>query len=409
MKRWRMLPLGLLAIGSSCGPGGGVETRHPTQDNLEPSGLALVWISRSDTVISRGRGGDFGSPEARDHLLSAAAGFRALPAPLRIGTLAEDDSAFFGAVGDVAMGAGGVTVLALDSRFNTVKEFGTTGRFLASFSRPGSGPGELRQPVTLDVAPDGTILIADRSRQIKSFRKGGRGYEEVGATATDFVAEDVCGVDGALVARGWTIEGHVLHRIHQKEGGWESFGEGYVSDNALVREQLSDGLLACGPRGDWYADAFRFLPILRVRIQGQNVSFAIRLKDFTPMSILESVTSKGKPSVRFSRQEPFNVVTGVFPVDDDLVGIQVARVPARGDTLVAPQPAFDTYLVSVAARTGVYVGETPYQISSVRAPWVAGVSNEPFPQVLLARLGSGAPDGTGPGGWFHAVPAHSRR
>lgn len=407
MSEWRMFRLALLSI-SACGPGEGVETRHPTRENLEPPGIGLLQISRRDTIV---HGGEtrVTRPEAGDHFLAIVSGLRNLPVPLHIGNLAEDDSAFFGEVGDVAIAPGGATVLALDSRLNTVKEFDTTGRFLTSFSRAGSGPGELRQPVAMDVSPDGTIVIADRSRQVKSFRKGERGYEEVGATPTNFVAEDVCWAGSAFVARGWTVEGHLLHRGDGAGKEWQSFGEEYVSNNALVREQLSDGLVACGPRGDWLADAFLFLPILRVRVRGRDASFAIRLQDFVPMSILESVTSNGKPSVRFSRRERFNVVTGVFPVDDDLVGIQVARVPARGDTLVARQPAFDTYIISVAARTGVYVGETPYQISAVRLPWVAGLSNEPFPQVLLARMGSGARGGTGPSGWFQTVTRDSRR
>jgi hypothetical protein len=67
---------------------------------------------------------------------------------------------FFGGVADADVSADG-TLLVLDALTKTIYRFRPDGSFLDSLGRPGQGPGELRQPVDIEVGPAGEIAVAD--------------------------------------------------------------------------------------------------------------------------------------------------------------------------------------------------------------------------------------------------------
>lgn len=53
----------------------------------------------------------------------------------------------------------------LDRGNSRVLVFGPDGRFLRQIGRPGSGPGELRNPIQMAVAADGSVVVADVGAQ----------------------------------------------------------------------------------------------------------------------------------------------------------------------------------------------------------------------------------------------------
>jgi hypothetical protein len=75
---------------------------------------------------------------------------------------------------DVAVDAEG-NILILDSGNYQVKKFDNSGRYLSSFGKKGSGPGEFLGATKLDVCPDGDILINDLAiRVVNVFNSSGR-------------------------------------------------------------------------------------------------------------------------------------------------------------------------------------------------------------------------------------------
>lgn len=62
---------------------------------------------------------------------------------------------------DIAYGNGGFYVL--DSGNRRVQRFSSDGTFLAAFGQSGLDPGQFDSPVAIDVAPDGRVLVLDRS------------------------------------------------------------------------------------------------------------------------------------------------------------------------------------------------------------------------------------------------------
>jgi hypothetical protein len=78
----------------------------------------------------------------------------------RVGALESDGPDQFGGI--LALEADGAgRVYVLDGHSSEVRVFDAGGRHLRSFGRPGAGPGELRQPSGLSVAPDGNLWVAN--------------------------------------------------------------------------------------------------------------------------------------------------------------------------------------------------------------------------------------------------------
>jgi len=66
----------------------------------------------------------------------------------------------FGRLAGVAADSSGCLYL-LDRQMKEVRAYGSQGAFLGALSRPGEGPGELRNPRSLIVTPDGLIAVAE--------------------------------------------------------------------------------------------------------------------------------------------------------------------------------------------------------------------------------------------------------
>lgn len=83
---------------------------------------------------------------------------------LRLGSLEGEGPELFGRVGDVEVDGGG-RIYVLDTQASEVRVFGPGGDHIATFGRPGEGPGELKQPRGLELGPDGDVWIVDLGNQ----------------------------------------------------------------------------------------------------------------------------------------------------------------------------------------------------------------------------------------------------
>jgi sugar lactone lactonase YvrE len=78
----------------------------------------------------------------------------------RIGALDSDGPDQFGRIGALEADASG-RVYVLDLQAHEVRVFDAGGRHLRSFGREGGGPGELKQPSGLSLAPNGNLWVAN--------------------------------------------------------------------------------------------------------------------------------------------------------------------------------------------------------------------------------------------------------
>lgn len=84
----------------------------------------------------------------------------ALVEEVRIGELEGPEEYTFGRVVSVAVDSAGA-MYVLDQQAMTVRVYDETGRHLRDIGRSGSGPGELKQPHSLDFMPDGRLAVRD--------------------------------------------------------------------------------------------------------------------------------------------------------------------------------------------------------------------------------------------------------
>jgi sugar lactone lactonase YvrE len=79
---------------------------------------------------------------------------------VRIGELEGADAYTFGNVVSMTV-AGDGALYVLDEQAKKVRKYDATGRHVLDIGRSGSGPGELKQPHSLDFLPDGRLAVRD--------------------------------------------------------------------------------------------------------------------------------------------------------------------------------------------------------------------------------------------------------
>lgn len=101
-----------------------------------------------DTIVARGQG----APAWGDSV--------SLVEELRIGELEGPEAYTFGRVVSMAVDSAGA-MYVLDQQALTVRVYDESGRHVHDIGRSGSGPGELKQPHSLEFMPDGRLAVRD--------------------------------------------------------------------------------------------------------------------------------------------------------------------------------------------------------------------------------------------------------
>jgi hypothetical protein len=76
----------------------------------------------------------------------------------------DDDNVLFYMPADIAVDEAG-NVYVLDSGNHRIQKFDPQGNFLASFGRPGQGPGEFQHPQSIDIDAQGYMYVSDSGNQ----------------------------------------------------------------------------------------------------------------------------------------------------------------------------------------------------------------------------------------------------
>jgi hypothetical protein len=136
-----LLPLLILvAVFSTACSGGDATARTST----------IEYDTLGDTIVARVQGAPlWGDPVA-------------LVEEVRIGELEGPEEYTFGTVVSMTVDSGG-TMYVLDQQALTVRVYDAAGRHVRNIGRSGSGPGELKQPHSLDIMPDGRLAVRDFS------------------------------------------------------------------------------------------------------------------------------------------------------------------------------------------------------------------------------------------------------
>ena len=240
------------------GPG---ETLHPTPENAPPADASPVTTDSVPTELSEDALADW--RRARDRLLGART-------TKSFGS-EEEGPELFGMIGDVTFDADG-NVLVADMVNYELRIFGPDGGHLASFGGEGEGPLEFTaRPHSVEVLSDGRILVATRARmKIFSAVAEGNGH----LATVPIYSRDIClSSQGRLFTAIHDTRGteRVLHEADlAADSVTHSFGHGYLHEEWLNRNQLSDGTVACLDDPLRLLFGFNEHPIIRAHHPGED-------------------------------------------------------------------------------------------------------------------------------------------
>lgn len=272
----RVFPVGivllvLLACDSEIRVGPG-QTLHPNAENAPPPDASPITTERLPKGLT-----DEGLAEwrrARDRLLDAST-------TLSLGS-EEEGPELFGLIVDATFDADG-SVLVADMMSYELRIFGPDGRHLASLGGEGEGPLEFASyPHSVEVLPDGRIVVATRGR-MKIFTPAAAGHEHL-ATISIY-SKDMCLSSQGRMFTSVHDTGGSERVIHEADlagdSVLQSFGHGYLHEEYLVRNQLSDGMIACRRDSPHLLYGFETHPIIRAHRAGRDEPiWTAALEDF---------------------------------------------------------------------------------------------------------------------------------
>lgn len=160
---------------------------------------------------------------------------------------ADSDAGLIGHVKGIELLSSG-DVVVLDDKLSQLRLFRATGAAKQRLGRPGRGPGEFSNPVSLTVDADGRIYVGDLSRAVQVFSPGPAGYRYERTLRLDIAPQAMCFLEGQLVVQGMLAQdASVLHLYDPSGRRLRSFGALYRSPNPLLNRQLGVGQVVCDP------------------------------------------------------------------------------------------------------------------------------------------------------------------
>jgi hypothetical protein len=348
-------------------------TRHPTSVNIPARGSLAAFIPMKDELNGPGE------------LRRYARALRDARLLWTVGRMDGDQSQVFGNVEDIAVDEEG-RLYVLDSRYNNVRIHDRAGAAVGVFGGPGRGPGELMSPEAIERDAQGRLVVADRFNTLKVFERRGDRFESTRSIPVRFVPEDFCLLGDRIFVQGVRRDGGVIHAFSATGDSVVSFGAPYRSENWLVRNQLSDGPIACNEPSSTVVAMFKYLPVIYGYGPGGEVKWVSQLADFRPIGITEEVEGEGTPVVAFSPREDGHDLVAALMSTGPFVLVQTARHTVAS---IAEQKEFQelrTYLVEAATGNGVYVGNHLPRLAAVAGDCAYAAVNDPHPQVRVFQV-----------------------
>lgn len=191
-------------------------------------------------------------------------------------------------------------------------------RPLGVFGRPGSKPGEFRDPVSIGMLPDGRLAVLDRAvRRVTVLAiRGGRGRTSLvleRTVTTGIPSESMCVLTGNKLLLYGSSAGTRLHVFDLDARLLRSFAPTDSKLSPLAQEVLAQGRIACDGLHDEVLVSSRVLPVVEsFRISTGTRSWVDTLRPFRALG----VTDNGG-SVRVSGgRAGFSLVSSLFTIDD---------------------------------------------------------------------------------------------
>lgn len=271
-------------------------------------------------------------------------------------------------------------IYVLDHRLNRVVLFSPKGVFLSSLGRPGRGPGEFAQPVSLmwvgrdslavlDVAQRRiTVLFRDRDKIELSHTV----QLEVPAVASG------CAINGRLFVLA-PANGFMIHEASLSGSVLQSFGEPVKHSHPVAQSILNRATIACDSRSGMLLVGWRLEPLVAAFTSDGEELWRARLPSFTPHKV--EVTDRGV-ALRPGSRDGSHVTSFLWVSGEGRVKVQVAL---QDDSFGRTGVYRNVNTITLDGKSGHLLG------TSDRVPLFGHVSygrafafdDEPFPHLAI--------------------------
>lgn len=340
-------------------------TRHPTEQNV-PVVSDPGFILRPSGIT--------GKPAFPD-----TSGY----STVTIGVLEGEHHEMLGNIRDVADDYHG-TLFVLDAGYDHVRAYDYAGSLISTFSGPGDGPGELRNPWKLMIMNNGKMIaVVGGARRVNIFQRRGSTFHFKSSFAKTVPGRTGCAMNGYLYLLGFShgIEG-IIHKFTPEGQLVSSFGPPYKADDPFVRSsQSARGMLACNEEHSIVGWIRENVPVFTGFTESGELAWRVKFDGFKPFRVIETVDDEGRARITYTVPElGESIFENVF---SDSSGDFYVRYSTM---MEAVGRGFKTarHLFRINARTGEgeYVG-TSAHVHAVDGDRVISTSNRPFPQVLI--------------------------
>lgn len=348
-------------------PGGVVE--HP---------LPQYWIRPGPAVRISG-------PENRESTASKS-GFahdlNGLGPLVQIGSLDGAPEQVFGEIVDAALDSQG-RMIVLDSRYNNLRLYDRTGRFISAAGRPGAGPGEFQSPAALALHGDTSVWVLDRrAARVSHFRLQPDGFRFIRSFQVRVSADDLCAMGGSLYVYGLSAEqNETIHRYTTtgKEAG--AFGVVYTAPNPLVRGQLLMGRLTCAEADGLVLAMANFLPEIRAYAADGTLRWRAVLPDHQPIRMDEEPDGvrQGMPA----HGRGYHYAASLVAAAPGYAIMQRAHLTPTSLRSPYPFAQLDTYVLDTRTGRGEHAGNDLPLLAYVRDHQALSARADPFPRLTL--------------------------
>lgn len=287
------------------------------------------------------------------------------------------------------------SLLVLDQMAGNIRSFDPRGKLTGVLVSTGGGPNEMQSPLMFDVVPDGwggrrALVVASRAR-IKVFEMGDSGLElrrtlEPPETP---LPGDMCARDGRMVVRSaFSGDGDLIVTLPLDAGESSAFGTGYRKGGAIIRQDLSNGPVAC-LSGGGIVSAFTYLPTIMAFDRTGSVRWSTHLPGFTPLTFREMTRGRRGPIVIRDYKRAGDRVLSLNAVPGGALLVQVGRLDGSQPSAPATQRirARYTYIISDSSGDGALMSATWPQIVGVTSDmiWFAEEAPGGYPRLAGYR------------------------
>lgn len=297
---------------------------------------------------------------------------------LVLGSLDTPATHVFGEITDVAVH--GDSIYVLDGLASVVRLFEQT-RYVGEVGGEGDGPGELRRPISVAAAPNGTIYVGQLNFTVDVFPGVPRAdsVEQPNPLRTDVSARDLCINDSLLVLQGGHPERAGLVWEYSLGGALRTaYGSPPEIANPLLRHEMSRGRIACTPRGVLYAPVSD--SVITAFDQEGEPSWRWSIPGFSTTDV--ELTKNGGYSVRLP-ETGWNATVGMVQWGPESVLLQVAYMTRESRQREDPWERLDSYEIGIA--------DGDLRSTSSGIPLIVGTSPStivaaeeiPFPRLLI--------------------------